>query len=204
MKLFFVDLQVGYVWRNENFYRTRRSYKTDKRILFHLQERCCVGSTNWLTNSTEQSPSWAANWFSASQEILRILCNPEVHYRIPKRPPLVSVLSQISPIHASAFIEDPINVIFPPVPKFSSGRFPSGFPTKTPLLSPMHVTCPTDHHVLLNASLHHSPVTSSLLGPNISSAPYSQTPSAYVLLWVQVAKFHTHTKQEANVHFCLS
>jgi hypothetical protein len=29
-------------------------------------------------------------------------------------------------------------------------------------------------------SFLHSPVTSSLLGPNILSAPYSQTPSAYV------------------------
>jgi hypothetical protein len=31
-------------------------------------------------------------------------------------------------------------------------------------------------------SFLHSPVISFLLGPNISSAPYSQTPSAYVPL----------------------
>jgi hypothetical protein len=30
-------------------------------------------------NSMEQRPSWEANSFSASQEIPRILCNPEVH-----------------------------------------------------------------------------------------------------------------------------
>ena len=30
----------------------------------------------------EQSPSWEANRFSASQEIPRILCNQKVHYRI--------------------------------------------------------------------------------------------------------------------------
>ena len=34
-----------------------------------------------------QSPSWAANWFAASQEIPRILQNPKVHYRTHKRPP---------------------------------------------------------------------------------------------------------------------
>ena len=32
-----------------------------------------------------QSPSWAANWFTASQEIPRISRNPKVHYRTHKR-----------------------------------------------------------------------------------------------------------------------
>jgi len=38
-----------------------------------------------------QSPTWAANWFAASQEIPRISRNPEVHYRTHKRPPPVSI-----------------------------------------------------------------------------------------------------------------
>jgi len=68
-----------------------------------------------------------------------------------------------------------------------SGFFPSGFPTKTlytPFSSPIRATCPA-HHILLDfitvtilgeeyksfssslCNLLHSPVTSSLLGPNI-------------------------------------
>jgi hypothetical protein len=35
----------------------------------------------------EQSPSWEANWFAASQEIPRVLWNPKVPHRTHKLPP---------------------------------------------------------------------------------------------------------------------
>jgi hypothetical protein len=91
--------------------------------------------TNQLTPYGEQSPCWEANSFSASQEIPHTVWNPKVHHRVHKSPPLVSILSQISPVHSLFyFLNIHFNIILHLRLGLLGGLFPSGFPTIT--LSP--------------------------------------------------------------------
>ena len=71
--------------------------------------------TYLLTYSMEQSSSWEANQFSASQEIPRILWNPKVHYCIHRSLPPVPILSHLDPFHASTshMLKIHFNIILP-------------------------------------------------------------------------------------------
>jgi hypothetical protein len=116
----------------------------------------------------QQSPFWEANRFAASQEIPRILWNPKLHYSTHKRPPPVSIMSQLNPVHTPT--------------SHLSGLFPSAFPIKTlPLPHPCYMPRPTHssrfYHPhnsgwgvqvmeLLIMTFLHSSVISSLFGPS--------------------------------------
>jgi len=91
--------------------------------------------TYLLTYSTVQSPSWAANWFAAGQEILRISRNPKVHYRTHKGLPPVSILGQPNLVHIPTFhlLQIHPNIIHPSTPRSPQWSPSLRFPHQDPI-----------------------------------------------------------------------
>jgi hypothetical protein len=59
-----------------------------------------------LTHGAE--PFLGSRHYAATQELLSILWNQNVHYRVHMSPPLVPILSNINPIHTIPFsLQDP-------------------------------------------------------------------------------------------------
>jgi hypothetical protein len=98
--------------------------------------------------------SWEAAICAATRELLGILRNPKVHYRIQKGPQLVPILSKTDPVHtipsyARSIILWPTHLHL----GLPSCLFPSGFPTNilyTFLIFTIRATCP-DHLILLDS-----------------------------------------------------
>ena len=151
----------------------------------------------------EQSATWEANWFSTSHEI------PHIHKCLTPVP----ILSQLDPVHTSTshFLKIHLNIISHLSLSLPSGLFPSGFPIKTlyiPFIlqyalhalpnSFFSILSPKQYHSVPHYIAFSTPITSSLLGPNILSTLFSNTSASFPpSLWV--TKFHTHTKQQAKL-----
>ena len=104
----------------------------------------CLHFTVHLSKPMQQNPSREANMSSGSYRILLILYNPNVRYRIHKRPPLVPMRSQINPLYNCTFhiLKMCFNNIFPPTLKISKWYLSLSYPHQIPTcICPVSHTC---------------------------------------------------------------
>jgi len=160
----FLDKAVFTFTETINSNHALRTPSTLRRIqksppLVRILARRIHSTLDLLTYCMEQSPSWEADRFSASEEIPLILWNAKVHYRIHKCRPTVPILSQLDLVHTptSHFLKIDINTILPSTPGTSkwslSFRFPHQNPVYTSALP--HTCCMPG---LLHSCQHSTPI----------------------------------------------
>jgi hypothetical protein len=159
-------------------------------------------------NDFNMKPSWEANHCAASQEIPRILWNPKGSLPHSPCPKLVSILSQLNPVHTptSHYLKIRLNIILQSRPGSPQWSLSLRFSQQNPVHPPMcYMWRPFNflrfHH------LHNSGwgVHIKLFIMKVSPFPcyliplrpkcIHQTPSAYFPLSMSVTSFHTHTQQ---------
>ena len=180
---------------------------------------------NQLTHLTHYNRSWKADGFSASQEMSQILRNSKLYYCVYNSPYLLPILSQINPVHTltASFFNTHFNIILSVTSKYSKGCPCCMFPDQNleSICFPPPHTCYMPHpfqlpgfYCLKNIwwikvmRLLSSPSNLLLPPPSktqvSSSAPFSQTTSAYILPLMRKTKFHSHVKLMTRLQFCVS
>jgi len=131
----------------------------------------------------EQSSSWEADRFAASQDILRILRNPKVLCRIHKCPPSVHIINQLNPVYTltSHFLKTHLNSIIPFAAGSTQWFLSLWFPHQNPVYAsplPIRATCPA-HLILLDfITVQYWVRTTDLYAPHyvVSSTPLLPRP----------------------------